>query len=78
MSISPTAIRRPRAQAQAAMKAKGYAADVIEMEVTELAAGRRRRGAGDGGKGPHRHPGLQRRHRAIRDRRRKTSPTSTG
>ena len=52
-------------EAQAAMKAKGYAAGVIEMEVTELEAGRRSRGSGDCGKGPRGHPGLQRRHREI-------------
>ena len=52
-------------EAQAAMEAKGYAGGVIEMEVTELEAGRRRLGSGDGGKGPRRHPSLQRWHREI-------------
>ena len=54
-------------QARTAMKAKGYAGDVIEMEVTELEASRRRGGAGDVGKGPRRHSGLQCRYRAIRN-----------
>ena len=35
MSISPTAIPKAAAKAQAAMKAKGYATDFIEMDVTE-------------------------------------------
>ncbi len=47
------------------MKAKGYAAYVIEMEVTDSRAGRRGRGASDEGEGPHRHPGLQPGHRAF-------------
>ena len=46
--------RNPKAVAegQAAMKAKGYVAEVIEMEVTELEAGGRGRRAGDEGERP--------------------------
>ena len=54
------------AEAQAAMKAKGYATDVIEMDVTKSAAVDDAAREGDGGEGPDRHSRLQRRHRALR------------
>ena len=41
-------------EAQAAMKAKGYAAGTHRDGGHRLEAGRRRRGAGDGGKGSRR------------------------
>ena len=63
--------RSPKAAAegQAAMKALGYAADVIDMDVTKSGPGRRGRRSGGGGKGPHRHSRLQCGDRAFRYRR---------
>ena len=54
------------------MKAKGYAADVIEMEVTDSKQVDAAAARVMDGEGPDRRAGLQRRHRALRDRRRKT------
>ena len=52
-------------EAQAAMKAKGYAGDVIEMEVTDSKQVDAAAARNHGGKRPHGHLGLQRRHREI-------------
>ena len=62
--------RNPKAAAEgrAAMKAKGYVAEVIEMEVTNFETGRRGRGEGNEGERADRYSGLQRRHCALGDR----------
>jgi NAD(P)-dependent dehydrogenase (short-subunit alcohol dehydrogenase family) len=46
------------AEGRAAMKATGYATDVIRMDVTKSFRSRHCRRAGGGGKGPHRHSRL--------------------